>query len=255
MTLLEICIDDLAGAITAEAAGADRVELCSNLVEGGTTPSYGMVSRVCESVTRIGIQLMIRPRGGDFVYTPDELSVMTSDIRLIRDLVSDAQAPVGIVLGALTSNGLIDLPAMQVLIGAAGAMPVTFHKAFDSAENLPRSLDTLAELGVVRVLTSGGAATALQGAAMLRTLTAQSAGVAILAGGGVRLNNVEKLISRSGVREVHLRAQSLSRRADGTLETDVRIVAQMVRELASSKPFTAAARCSGSPTRIETSSE
>jgi copper homeostasis protein CutC len=234
MTLLEICIDDLAGAIDAETAGADRVELCANLIEGGTTPSYGLISRVYESVTRIGVQLMVRPRGGDFVYSSDERSVMLADIRFIRDLTVGAKIPVGIVLGALTSDGRIDVPTMHALMAEAGGLPVTFHKAFDATRDLPEALSKLTELGVVRVLTSGGAATALEGAAMLRTLTAQSSeAVAVLAGGGVRPAHVAELIARSGVGEVHLRAQAASIRHDGTLQTDGNLVAEMVRELAS----------------------
>jgi len=232
MTLLEICIDDLTGAIDAENAGADRVELCANLMEGGTTPSYGLISKVCESATRIGIQLMVRPRGGNFVYSKDDLSVMMADIRFIRNLPAVRRVPVGIVLGALTADGRIDVPAMRALIDEAGHIPVTFHKAFDSTRSLPRSLESLIELGVVRVLTSGGAATAPEGAEMLKTLTAQSSGaVAILAGGGVRPSNVTKLIARSGVGEVHLRAQFPSLREDGTLQTDGALIGQMLRTL------------------------
>ena len=116
--------------------------------------------------------------------------------------------PVEIVLGALTADGRTDVPATRALIGEAGHTPITFHKAFDSTRSLQRSLESLIELGVIRVLTSGGAATAPEGAKMLKTLTAQSLGaVAILAGGGVRPSNVTKLIARTGVGEVHLRAQ------------------------------------------------
>ena len=233
MTLLEICVDDLTGAIDAETAGADRVELCANLMEGGTTPSYGLISRVCESVSRIGIQLMVRPRGGNFIYSADELSVMRADIGFIRELAVNSRAPLGLVLGALTHDGRIDMPALTALIAEAGDLPVTFHKAFDETPDLPEALSMLTDLGVTRVLTSGGAATAPDGAAMLRTLKLQaSRGVAILAGGGVRPANVAEMIARSGVREVHLRAQSASFRQDGTLRTDGTIVARMVRALA-----------------------
>ncbi len=161
--LVEICVDDLAGVLAAERAGADRVELCADLVEGGTTPSVGMIESVLAAVERVGVQVMVRARGGDFVYSDDEVRVMSADARAIAALARSSRVPVGIVFGALTADGRVDESALEAIRAAAGTVPVTFHKAFDDAADLFAAYETLAHHGVVRVLTSGGAATAHEG--------------------------------------------------------------------------------------------
>ncbi|GLY31734.1 copper homeostasis protein CutC [Kineosporia sp. NBRC 101731] len=202
MTLLEICLEDAAGAAVAEAAGADRVEICSALSEGGVTPSGGLVHRVLASTSRIGVQVLIRPRGGDFVFSPAEVEVMIEDVRQLRSLPR-----VGFVLGALSVDGHVDVPVLERLLEACDGAPTTFHRAFDACRDLPASLEILVGLGFDRVLTSGGAASALEGAAVLRALTEQAAGrLTVLAGGGVRPSNVAELVQRAGVAEVHGRA-------------------------------------------------
>jgi copper homeostasis protein len=203
VTLVEICVDDVAGAVVAEAAGADRVELCAALSDGGTTPSIGMVETVLDVVHRIGVHVLVRPRGGDFVHDREELTVMRADIHALRRL----GRPVGFVLGALTPDGDIDAPAMRMLLDACGEAPVTFHRAFDATRDLPAALDVMAGLGVARVLTSGGRATAAEGAPALADLVRRADGrVAVMAGGSVRPGNVAELVARTGVPEVHLRA-------------------------------------------------
>jgi len=205
VTLVEICIDDVEGATIAERCGADRVEVCAALSDGGTTPSIGLVSAVLSRVQRIGVQVLIRPRAGDFVYSAAEVDVVLADIAAVRAL--PAAVPVGFVVGALTAAGAIDVPVLDRLVEAAGPCPVTFHRAFDTVPDLPAALPTLISSGVARVLTSGGAASAADGVSVLRSLVELADGrLQVLAGGSVRGANVAALVAASGVPEVHLRA-------------------------------------------------
>jgi copper homeostasis protein len=207
VTLLEVCLDDLEGAIAAELRGADRIELCAGLVEDGTTPSIGTVQTVLRSVQRIGVQVLIRQRGGDFVFSDAEVDAMCADIEAIRALPVPDGLRLGFVIGALHADGTIDRDATGRMLAACGDAPVTFHKAFDSTPDLDEALDVLIELGIGRVLTSGGAATALGGADALARLVARSAGrIGILAAGGIRPHNAAEVVARTGVTEVHLRA-------------------------------------------------
>jgi copper homeostasis protein len=205
VTLVEICVDDVAGARTAEAAGADRVELCADLLEGGITPSAGMLERTLAAVTRVGVQVLVRPRVGDFVYDADEVAVMRADIRAARALGAGAAVPVGFVLSGLTADGRVDRAVLAALLAECGDAPTTFSKAFDEVPDRRAALAELAALGVHRVLTSGGAATAAAGADELRALAADGR-VTVLAAGSVRSGNVTDLLVRTGVPEVHLRA-------------------------------------------------
>lgn len=207
MTLVEICLEDIEGAFAAESCGADRIELCAGLAEGGITPGIGTVGTVLAGLRHIGVQVLIRPRGGDFVYSRFELDAMCADIKAVRDLGSPDGVTVGFVIGALTPQGTIDRGAVKHLLAACEGAPVTFHKAFDATTDIVTTLEELADLGIGRVLTSGGRATALDGTSMLARLVERSAGrIEILAGGGVRPGNVAELVARTGVREVHLRA-------------------------------------------------
>jgi copper homeostasis protein len=207
MTLLEICVDDLAGAVIAEQCGADRIELCTNLHQGGTTPDLGTVSSVLAALTGVGLQVLVRSRPGDFVYGGAEVDAMLADIAAIRALPPPPGITVGFVIGALTRDGRVDVPALTRLRRACGPAPVTFHKAFDEAADLKEALEVLMDLGIDRVLTSGGRPTALDGADRLADLVQQANDrIAILAGGGIRAHNVAEIVRRTGVREVHLRA-------------------------------------------------
>lgn len=198
--LLEACVDSVASAVAADAGGADRLELCDNLVEGGTTPSAGMIARCVERVA-IPVFVMIRPRGGDFLYDPDELLVMERDIRVAADA-----GAAGVVFGALTPDGTIDADVIRRLTVGARPLSVTVHRAFDLTRDLHRSLDVLLELNIDRVLTSGGAPSAVEGAGTIAQLVAAGGGrIAVMAGGGVRPSNVGDLVRRTGVREVHAR--------------------------------------------------
>lgn len=204
---VEICVDDVDGALAAEREGADRVELCAALSEGGITPSLGLARVVLERVRRVGVQVMIRPRGGDFIVDAAELDVMLADVAAVSALAHAPEVTVGFVFGALTPDGRIDRDTVARLKGACGPAPVTFHKAFDLVPDPTAALDALRALGIPRVLTSGGAPTADAGADTLARLVERARdGIAILAGGGVRATNVRALAARTGVCEVHLRA-------------------------------------------------
>lgn len=205
--LVEICLEDLAGVRLAEDAGADRIELCSALSDGGLTPSIGTVEAALRSVTRTGVNVLVRQRSGDFVFDADELAAMMADIQAVRTLPNPHGVAVGFVVGALRPDGSVDADATRTLVAACGDAPVTFHKAFDQVPDRGAALEELVGLGVARVLTSGGAASALEGADELTALVAQAdERIVVLAGGGVRPGNVAELVRRTGVREVHLRA-------------------------------------------------
>ncbi|MCB8875332.1 copper homeostasis protein CutC [Acidisoma silvae] len=226
--LVEICVDDLAGALAAEAEGADRIELCSALSEGGLTPSFGLAQAVLGRVRRIGVRIMIRPRSGNFVFSAEEVEVMLADIAAIRDLPKASSVNIGFVCGALTAASVVDARAMARLKAACGGTPMTFHKAFDVTRDLPAALETLLGLGIRSVLTSGGKPTAEAGAEVLSALVKQAAGrVAIIAGGSVRGGNVRALLERTGVPEVHLRAMRPD--AFGRLVTSTEEIAAFIR--------------------------
>ena len=216
--LVEACVDAIDSALEAEKGGAGRIELCGELLQGGVTPSAGLIAAVWERV-EIPVFVLIRPRTGDFLYSHAECDVMLRDVEAAKSLDVD-----GIVIGALTRVGDIDVGTMSRFIDAAGSMTVSFHRAFDFVRDQDVALEALIELGVDRVLTSGGAATALEGAAALARLVQQAAGrIVILAGGSINATNVGDIVRASGVREVHVRAAEriesamTHRRADVTL--------------------------------------
>lgn len=198
--LVEAAVDSVASALAAERGGARRVELCDALFDGGTTPSAGMISAV-KATVRIPVFVIVRPRGGGFVYTDAEVGVMRLDVEAARMLGAD-----GIVIGALTRDGFIDVERVRTLVAAAGELPVTFHRAFDLVRDQEQALETLIAERVARVLTSGGTPTAIEGVEAIRALVRRAAGqIEVMAGGGVREETVQELVQRSGVREVHVR--------------------------------------------------
>lgn len=198
--LVEACVDTVGSAVAAEAGGAGRVELCAALGEGGTTPSPGTVALARERLT-IPLFVLVRPRGGDFLYDADDVEVMRRDVAAARAAGAD-----GVVLGALTADGRVDAAVTRALVDAARPMRVTFHRAFDVARDQAEALEALVALGVDRVLTSGGAPSAAAGTARLTALVRRAGGrIAVLAGGGVRAENAAALVAATGVREVHVR--------------------------------------------------
>jgi copper homeostasis protein len=209
--IFEVCVSSPAGVLAAMAAGADRVELCADLGSGGVTPSAGLIEWAS---ARITTHVLIRPRPGDFVYTPDEAVVMRADIA-----VAQACGAAGLVIGALTASGTVDSSLCASLVALARPASVTFHRAFDAAADPRSAISDVLSLGVDRLLTSGAAPTALEGAAFLASLVASP--VTILPGGGVTEDNAAELVRRTGARELHFSARG-SGPADARLETRIR---------------------------------
>jgi copper homeostasis protein len=202
--IVEICVDAVDSALAAQQGGAQRVELCSNLLEGGVTPSAGLITIVRKKVS-IGLQVMVRPRGGDFCYSDDEFQTMKQDI-----LTAKSQGVDGIVLGLLNPDGSIDVPRTRELVDLSNPLPVTFHRAFDVAANLTKALEDVISTGAKRILTSGGQPSAREGAQSLANLVQASAGrLTILAGGGINERNVREIVEKSGVQEVHAGLRSI----------------------------------------------
>ena len=198
----EICVDSIAGVRAAREAGADRVELCANLVEGGTTPSLGAI-HAARTVRELRLHVMIRPRGGDFLYDDDELAQMAADIA-----VAKAQGADGVVLGLLLPDGSIDVEHTAHLVAAARPLAVTFHRAFDLAQDAIPALDALIALGVERVLTSGQEETAIKGAGLIRELIAHADGrIIVMPGGGINVGNARLVARQTGCREMHFAAR------------------------------------------------
>ncbi len=202
--LVEACVDTPLSARRAVAGGARRLELCANLVEGGTTPSPGVMAVVRQEIP-VPIHVLIRPRGGDFRYATDEVAVMLADIAEAKRL-----GVAGVVIGALNSEGTIDERVTGALVRAARPMAVTFHRAFDLAADPIESMEALSRLGIERVLTSGQANTALQGIPVIRSLVERFRGrVTVLAGGGIGEGNAAQIVRETGVTEIHLRGSMI----------------------------------------------
>ena len=194
----EISIDSVQSALNAQKAGADRVELCAGLIEGGTTPSIGMIKEVRK---RIDIQMfvIIRPRGGDFLYTDEEFEVMCNDIVEAKNNGAD-----GIVSGALTADGNIDIEKTKKMIELARPLPFTFHRAFDMCRDPFEALEQLIELKAARILTSGQRNSADEGIELLKELVKKADDrITIMPGAGVNINNIIPLITETKAEEFH----------------------------------------------------
>lgn len=200
--IIEVCANSAASCVTAEQGGAARVELCAGIPEGGTTPSYG------EMVTArraIGIQMnvIIRPRGGDFLYTPAEMQAMLLDIEAAKAAGAD-----GVVFGCLRADGTIDIERNRQLKEAAGTLSTTFHRAFDVCRDPFTALEEIIALGFDRILTSGQEASAPQGAALIAELVRRANGrIIIMPGCGVNEHNVAELARATGAQEFHMSAR------------------------------------------------
>lgn len=198
----EVCANSVASCVAAQEGGADRVELCAAIPEGGTTPSYGEIAVARRNID-IRLHVIIRPRGGDFLYSPLELETMVEDIRMARGEGAD-----GLVFGCLTPTGDVDIEAMRRLMAAAEGLPVTFHRAFDRCRDPFEALKQLADMGVSRILTSGQQPTAPEGAALIRRLVDLADGkIAILAGCGVNEGNIRRLAEDTNAHEFHFSAR------------------------------------------------
>jgi len=204
---LEVCAGDLQSVENAAAGGADRVELCMCLDEGGVTPSAGLIREALKT-GGVRVHVLIRPREGDFVYSPSEVEAMAEDIRVAARCGAH-----GVVIGALTAGGEIDMDTCRRLADAAGEMDVTFHRAFDRCADSSRALEQVISLGCTRLLTSGCAQSAVEGAATLAALNRQAGGrIIIMAGAGVNPSNAADIVRLTGVRELHASARTV---ADG----------------------------------------
>ncbi len=196
--LIEAAVESLEAALAAAEGGAHRIELCADLAHGGTTPDVQLLRDSISQLT-VPIFVLVRPRAGDFVYTDAEHQAMLDQIERARTAGAD-----GIVTGALTAQEQIAETSARELIAAARPLPVTFHRAFDACVDLPAALEQLIQLGVERVLTSGGAPTAPEGAARISGLVIQAERrIEILPGGGIDASNVARLVEGTGVHEVH----------------------------------------------------
>ncbi|MFC3550829.1 copper homeostasis protein CutC [Lysobacter cavernae] len=201
---LEIAANSLASALAAQAGGADRVELCENLGEGGCTPSCGTLALARERL-RVPLYVLIRPRAGDFLYDALEREVMLRDIEHCVRLGAD-----GVVIGALDADGDVDVAVCRELVAAAGPLGVTFHRAFDAARDQTRALEAIIALGCERVLTSGGSANALDGRQAIAGLVQQARGrLGIMAGVGIDADHLRELATRTGAQEFHASAKAL----------------------------------------------
>ena len=197
----EVCVDSVDGAVAAQQGGAQRVELCSDLLEGGLTPSHGTLEVARE---RLGIKIMamVRPRGGDFCYTEAEFEVMRRDAGAARELGAD-----GVVFGILNPDGTVDVDRTTELVSIARPLTVTFHRAFDMTRDPFEALDTLIALGVDRVLTSGQEPTVLEGAEVIASLVQRAAGrIIVMPGGGITARHARRIVELTGVRELHFAA-------------------------------------------------
>ena len=202
MYRFEICANSVASCLAAQEGGADRVELCAGIPEGGTTPSYGMIKSARESID-IALNVIIRPRGGDFLYSDEELREMVYDIHIAKELGVD-----GLVFGCLTPEGSVDMAAMRILMDAAGNTPVTFHRAFDHSAAPLKALEDIISLGCARILTSGCRPTAIEGAALLAELVEKAGDrIIIMPGCGVKEGNIAEIARLSGAREFHFSAR------------------------------------------------
>jgi copper homeostasis protein len=196
--VLEICVDSLESARAAESGGAQRVELCSALSEGGVTPSAGLISGVRESLT-IPIFVMVRPRAGDFYYSPDEFALMQKDIVAARAYGAD-----GVVLGVLLKNGQIDVERTRDLADLARPMGVTFHRAIDWTPSLEDAIDHVIAAGADRILTSGGKQTAAQGSENLARLVSKANDrIRVMVCGRIRKDNVAEIARKTNAKEFH----------------------------------------------------
>jgi copper homeostasis protein len=201
---LEVCVDSLESAVNAQISGASRIELCDNLAEGGTTPSFGAISAVRENLT-IGVHVMIRPRGGDFLYNDPEYDIMRRDIEICGEHGVD-----GVVIGILRSDGTIDTERIEKLVELAYPMSVTFHRAYDMCSDPVQGLEDVISTGASRLLTSGHKANVPEGSGLISKLVRQAGSrIIIMPGSGLDDSNISEMAIITGATEFHLTARKI----------------------------------------------
>jgi copper homeostasis protein len=197
--MVEVCANGVESCLAAQQGGADRVELCAGIPEGGTTPSYGEIKVARRVLTTTRLHVIIRPRGGDFLYSDLEVERMAADIAVCRDLGVD-----GVVFGCLKADGTIDVEKNRYLMECSQGMSVTMHRAFDRAADPEQALEQIIALGFNRILTSGQQPKAIQGVDLLARLNRQAAGrIILMAGSGVTEQNIKEIRDVTGLNEFH----------------------------------------------------
>lgn len=196
--ILEVCVDSVESAVNAEAGGADRVELCGDLIVGGITPSLALFERIREKIN-IPIHVLLRPRFGDFLYSEEEMEVLIRQAKLFAEAGAD-----NLVIGCLTPDGQLDLEAMKRIIDAANGTPINLHRAFDMCRDLDEALEDAKKLGVVSILTSGGYASALEGIQVLDHLKKNAGTIDIMAGAGMNAKNIKYMMANSSLTAYHM---------------------------------------------------
>ena len=230
--MLEICCFSLESCETARDAGANRIELCSGMAEGGTTPSAGLIRLAVENMfTNIHLYVMIRPRGGDFCYSENDFRVMRADIRTAKNLGAG-----GVVLGILNPDGSVDKERTTKLVKLAAPMDVTFHRAFDMTNDPIQALEDIIECGCERILTSGQKNTAIEGIDLIKTLVEKSNNrIEIMAGSGVNAQNAQQLLA-IGVHALHMTGKGIQaskmtfRKPDVSMTTAPMDIASLLSE-------------------------
>ncbi len=196
---LEICTGSTESALISQKAAADRVELCDNLFEGGTTPSYGSI-KLARKNLKIGLQVIIRPRGGDFCYSDLEFEIMKEDIKFAKEIGVD-----GVVIGILNPDGTVDKKRSAELIELARPMNVTFHRAFDMTRDPFEALEDIISIGADRILTSGQEKSAIEGMFLIKDLIEKAGDrIIIMPGAGLTLNNMDRFLEYTGAKEIHV---------------------------------------------------
>ena len=240
--LLEICANSLGSALAAQRGGAQRIELCENLNEGGTTPSYGTIKSVREQL-KIKVYVLIRPRAGDFYYSHEEFGIIKEDIRLCKQLGCD-----GVVIGLLDQEGNVDMVRTKELVNLAAPMGVTFHRAFDCSNDGLKALEAIIECGCERILTSGMQNTAMEGSSLLKTLVDHAADrIVIMPGSGINEKNILELKKITHAKEYHTSAkvplqnnmnyqnptiQHMGTTIEISSEEKIRKIVELIKELA-----------------------
>jgi len=214
--ICEVCIESVEGALAAERGGADRLELCGELVLGGISPSVGLLRQVV-AATSLPVMAMVRPRAGGFCYLPSEIEMMATEIAFLK-----GESVAGVVFGILTQDGRVDIDACKRLTDLARPLSVTFHRAFDWTRDADEAIDDLIEVGVDRVLTSGQQPTAEAGGSLLRRI-ADRAGqkISIMPGSGVAEDNVQNILDVVGTNEIHFSGGVLAKSDDSFQREDV----------------------------------